>query len=84
MVYHMSLPELLDFIPQEKRQIPRAATFPKPGNPLWISFAGKKVACVYIIITAHQNFLFGNLLKISLAFPLDLLAGKSKNTGSEG
>ncbi len=31
-----------------------------------------------------QNFLVGNLVKISLAFPLDFLAGKLKNTGSGG
>ena len=30
-----------------------------------------------------QDFLVGNLLKISLEFPLDFLAGKLKNTGSE-
>ena len=32
--------------------------------------------------TMCQNFLVGNLLKISLQFPLDFLAGKLKNTGS--
>ena len=32
--------------------------------------------------TMCQNFLVGNLLKISLAFPLDFLAGKPKNAGS--
>ena len=30
----------------------------------------------------YQNFLIGNLLKISLAFPLHFLVGKLKNTGS--
>ncbi len=88
------LPELLDFLPQEKRQIPRSATFPRPGNLLWISLAGK-IANITIARfplgnqlkvsnrkTMCQNFLVGNLLKISLAFPLDFLAGKPKNTGS--
>ena len=93
-----TLPELLDFLPQEKQQIPRAAAFPKPGNILWISFAGKSRNLIAIITPARfplgnqlkvsnrktmcQNFLVGNLLKISLAFPLDFLAGKLKNTGS--
>ena len=35
-VHFQSLPELLDFLPHEKQQIPRAAAFPKPGNLLWV------------------------------------------------
>ena len=47
------------------------ARFPL-GNQLKVS--NRKTIC--------QNFLLGNLLKISLAFPLDFLAGKLKNAGS--
>ncbi len=47
------------------------ARFPL-GNQLKVS--NRKTMC--------QNFLAGNILKISLAFPLDFLAGKPKNTGT--
>ncbi len=86
-----TLPESLDFLPQEKQQIPRTAAFPKPGNLLWVSFTGKSRNRYNRRLygfpiqrkTMCQNFLVGNLVKISLAFPLDFLAGKLKNTGSE-
>ncbi len=32
MLDSRTLPELLDFLPQEKRQIPRTAAFPKQGK----------------------------------------------------
>ena len=48
------------------------ATFPL-GNQLRVS--NRK--------TLYQNFLVGNLLKISLAFPFDFLLGKPKNTCSD-
>ena len=95
----LSLPELLDFLPQEKQQIPRAAAFPKPGRLLCISFTGKSRNRynrwlhgfpIANITTARfplgnqlkvssrknmcQNFLVGNLLKISLDWFLEYLS----------
>ena len=34
---------MLDFLFQEKCQIPRSGAFPRPGNLLWVSFIGKTV-----------------------------------------
>ncbi len=84
---NVPLPELLDFLPQEKWQIPRAAAFPKPGNLLWISFTGKSrnrdnQLKISNRKTRCEDFPVGKLLKISVGFPMDFLAGKPKNTGS--
>ena len=49
------------------------------GIPCWETQETRKSSVDFC-----QNFLVGNLLKISLAFPLDFLAGKPKNTGSAG
>ena len=65
--------------PRKSSKFPELLLFLNQGNLLRISFTGKsrnryKTMC--------QNFLGGNLLKISLAFPLDFLPGKLNNTGS--